>query len=88
MVVQSALFHTALVLVATGALTGLYPTVVIALQVWCLSLTTGPGTCSSQLYHRQYPVYCSGGSFDLRHRWDTILFKLKNEHTCNMQNPL
>ena len=35
-----------------GVLTGLYPTVDLALQVWCLSLTTGPGTCSSQLYHR------------------------------------
>ena len=39
----SALFHTALV---GGVLT---PTVVIALQVWCWNLTTGSGTCTSQL---------------------------------------
>ena len=34
----SALFHTALVGMCI-------PTVAIALQVWCLSLTTGSGTC-------------------------------------------
>ena len=50
--------------------------------MWCLGLTTRAGTvvvsCTTGKYHDialatgQYHRYCPGGSFDLRHRWDTI----------------
>ena len=49
--------------------------------MWCLGLTTRAGTvvvsCTTGKYHDialatgQYHIYCPGGSFDLRHRWDT-----------------
>ena len=49
--------------------------------MWCLGLTTRAGTvvvsCTTGKYHDialatgQYHRYCPGGSFDLRHRWDT-----------------
>ena len=50
--------------------------------MWCLGLTTRAGTvvvsCTTGKYHDialatgHYHRYCPGGSFDLRHRWDTI----------------
>ena len=51
--------------------------------MWCLGLTTRAGTvvvsCTTGKYHDialatgQYHRYCPGGSFDLRHRWDTSI---------------
>ena len=54
------------------------PTIVIALQVWYLSLTTGPGIVSCTT--GQYPVYCLGSSFDLRHRRDTRWYSTKTAY--------
>ena len=69
----SALFHIALVRVCVNWF-GI-PTASVVSEY-----DTGPGTCSSQLYHRAissilpwWYIY----SFDLRHRWDTrIIYSL------------
>ena len=57
--------------------------------MWCLGLTTRAGTvvvsCTTGKYHdialatEQYHRYCPGGSFDLRHRWDTIIIAAHEE---------
>ena len=63
-----------------GETTGLFA---IALQVWCLTLTRGqvPVVVSHitgqyldiALTTVQYGIYCPGGSFDLRHIYDSAV---------------
>ena len=74
-----------IILVGVHVLTGLYPhccngaTSVVSESDHWARYTHVVVSCTIGHYHNialatgQYPVYCSGISFDLHHRWDTII---------------
>ena len=58
--------------------------------MWCLSLTTGQGTCSSYnnscttgQYHNV--IYFPGSTFGLCHKWDTIIIDIRNYSSSDIR---
>ena len=74
-------------------LTGLYPHccssttgVVSEPDHWAIVVTCTTGQYDIALATGQYPVYCPGCSFDLRHKWDTRTSNL--DHCVKLFTPI